>query len=141
MVGIVRLIFGIGLFGCVGFTQLQATDLLDPTRPPVELNSVPMTKDVAQQAVASDTLQSVILAPHYRAAIISGHTVRLGESYGEARLVEVSEGQVVLESVQGKRVLKLFPEVFIKKSDTKLVETAGASKPKAKAALDRRGEQ
>lgn len=90
---------------------LVAWALPDPTQPPGGLTTVP-----GQAAAAEERgLQSVIIAPGRRAAIINGHTVELGEKYGDARLVEVSERGVVLRGKQGKQVMQLFPGVEMKK--------------------------
>ena len=63
-------------------------------------------------------LQSVIISPQYRAAIINGETVKLGDKSGDSRLVEVRENSVVLQNAHGRRVLELFPKVNIKKNET-----------------------
>lgn len=91
---------------------VSADALPDPTRPPPEI-SAPVA---AEAGVAESGLQSVIIAPGRRAAIINGQTVELGGKYGDARLVEVSERGVVLRGPQGKEVLPLFPGVDIKSS-------------------------
>ena len=63
-------------------------------------------------------MQSIIISPQYRAAIINGETVSLGGKYGDSRLVEVRENSVVLQNAQGRRVMELFPKVSIKKNET-----------------------
>ena len=84
--------------------------LPDPTQPPGGLATAS-----GQVAGAEEHgLQSVIIAPGRRAAIINGHTVELGEKYGDARLVEVNERGVVLRGKQGLRVRQLFPGVDMK---------------------------
>ena len=62
-------------------------------------------------------LQSIIISPQYRAAIINGETVSMGDKSGDSRLVEVRENSVVLQNAQGRRVLELFPKVSIKKNE------------------------
>jgi hypothetical protein len=57
------------------------------------------------------TLQSVMISPTRKAAIISGVMVRLGEKYGDAVLVKVAENEVVLRSGNENQVLKLHPGV------------------------------
>ena len=79
--------------------------LIDPTRPPTELSA---------SAVPSD-LQSIIISPSHRAAIINGQTVELGGKAGDVKLIEVNEGSVVLQGEKGRQVLTLFPNVKIDK--------------------------
>jgi hypothetical protein len=92
--------------------------LPDPTRPSIDLNSsgAGSESDVVPKETAQRGLQSVIISPRYRAAIINGVTVLEGGKYGDSRLVEVRESSVVLQNAQGRRVVELFPKVSIKKS-------------------------
>ena len=105
-----------------GATLAEA--LPDPTKPPAEVAAP------AAAASSASGLQSVLIAPRRRAAIINGQTVELGEKYGEARLVEVSERGVVLRGPQGRQVLTLFPGVEMK-------QAVPAAKPAAKNKLDK----
>ena len=85
-----------------------AEDFPDPTRPPAIVSSP------GSASPASDgelVLQSIYISSHKRSAIISGMPVELGQNVGDARLVKVSEGEVVLQSGSDKRTLKLFPDV------------------------------
>ena len=94
------------------FCSLNAGQALtDPTKPPTEI-SAPLTHAAAPEG---DRLQSIIISPTRRAAIISGQTVELGAKYGEAKLVEVSESGIALQGAQGRQVLTLFPGVEIKR--------------------------
>lgn len=92
-----------------------AESLPDPTRPPAEISAPPA---LAGQAAAPDVnrLQSIIISPTRRAAIISGQTVELGAMHGDARLVEVRENGVTLKGAEGRQVLALFPDVEIRKN-------------------------
>lgn len=106
-----------------------AEDLPDPTKPPTEISA-----PAGQAATPKDSgLQSIIISSTRRAAIINGETVELGGKHGDATLVEVSEGRVVLQGAQGKQVLTLFPGVEIKKNeppkDTEEKPAAQKSKP------------
>lgn len=88
-----------------------AEELPDPTRPPASLAApvaAPAGEAVAKQPAA---LQSIIISKTRRAAIIGGETVELGGKYGDAKLIEVNEGNVVLHSAQGRQVMTLFPDV------------------------------
>ena len=82
----------------------------DPTRPPPGYDTAPAAASEAEGAGAM-TLQSVMISPAGKAAIISGVMVRLGEKYGDAVLVRVAESEVVLRSGNENQVLKLHPGV------------------------------
>lgn len=100
-------------------TSLCAAESLpDPTRPAIDLSSGAGGAAEAKSAeVVPQGLQSIIISPQYRAAIINGETVRLGGKTGDSRLVEVRENSVVLQNSQGRRVMELFPKVGIKKNE------------------------
>jgi len=86
----------------------SAQTLADPTQPPAELSARPGA------AVAEpNDLQSIIISPTRRAAIINGQTVELGAKAGDVRLIEVSESGVVLQGEKGRQALTLFPNVKI----------------------------
>ncbi len=124
--GLMRAIALIVLMGMVA--SAGALELLaDPTRPAVDS----VTKGgaggesvTATPIVAKELLQSVIISPQYRAAVISGETVVLGERFRGAALVDVRESSVVLSDAQGKRVLELYPGVRINKIEP-VVEKVG----------------
>ena len=79
----------------------------DPTRPPGAL----ATSAPGGDAGGGMTLQTVMISPTQKAAIINGVMVKLGEKYGDAVLVRVAENQVVLKSGGAEQVLKLYPAV------------------------------
>ncbi len=98
-----------------------AENLPDPTRPAIDLGGGAGAGGGQASAAPVETapqgLQSIIISPQYRAAIINGETVRLGGKVGNSTLVEVRENSVVLQNGQGRRVLELFPKVGIKKNE------------------------
>jgi MSHA biogenesis protein MshK len=92
--------------------QAQAAEVLpDPTRPPA---GIPLAAGDAGMP-GEPVLQSVLLAGDRSLAVIDGVTVPLGGRYGEAKLVKVSEGQVVLQRPGGAQVLRLYPTVELKR--------------------------
>ncbi|MFA6014011.1 MAG: hypothetical protein WC742_03015 [Gallionellaceae bacterium] len=106
-----------GLINPLSAAELEL--LGDPTRPAFE-PIIPVDNNVAGDvanapAIFDDNLQSIIISPQYRAAVIGGITVAVGEKIGDATLVEVRESSVVLSSAKGKKVLELFPGVRINK--------------------------
>ena len=81
----------------------------DPTRPPASFGS--SEPDAGGGGIM---LQSVLISPSQKAAIINGVLVPLGGKYGDAVLVEVSEKEAVLRSGGIRQVLKLHPGVDMK---------------------------
>jgi MSHA biogenesis protein MshK len=110
-----------------------AEELPDPTRPPVSIAAPVAASGVAAaSAPAPAGLQSIIISKTRRAAIIDGETVELGGKHGDAKLIEVNEGGVVLRSAQGRQVLTLFPDVKItgkRKTGMKPQHPAGEAQP------------
>jgi MSHA biogenesis protein MshK len=94
-------------------SSLHAEDLPDPTRPPSSIFSPAVGVGIGREAAESRAsgLHTIIISDTRRAAIINGQTVELGGEYGNARLIEVNEGGVVLQRAQSRQVLTLFPDV------------------------------
>lgn len=84
----------------------QAQALTDPTRPP-NANAAAS----GEQAVPGTQLQSVLISPGRRLAIINGTMVPLGGMLGEAKVVKITETEVVLQKGSETEVLKLFPGI------------------------------
>ena len=83
-----------------------AQTLLDPTRPPTIMMETSSNSEVSSGPV----LQSILIAPNRRVAIISGQTVALNGKYGEQTLIKMSETEVVLRNGKELQILKLFPD-------------------------------
>jgi MSHA biogenesis protein MshK len=85
----------------------QAQGLSDPTRPP----GAAAMQGSQDELPAGRQLQSVLLSGGRRLAIIDGTMVALGGMLGEARVVKISETEVVLKRGEETETLKLFPSV------------------------------
>ena len=109
-------------FLIVSISPLTAEELTDPTRPPAEIGAASAT--MSQEGQVDSGLQSVIISPNRRAAIINGKVVELGEKYGGNKLIEVNERGVVLQGKQGKQSLALFPGVQMKIKNDKSANKA-----------------
>ena len=96
----------IALMGGTSGAWAQVTN--DPTRPP---SGYGPDEAADVNAGSGQMLQSVLISPTYRAAIINGVVIKLGEKYGDAVLVKVAENEVVLKSGSESQVLKLHPGV------------------------------
>jgi len=92
--------------GLLAALPAPAQQLPDPTRPPSMLN-----QDGGAAAAAGPVLQSVLISPERRMAIISGKQVELGGEFDGARVTSISETQVVLRSGGASRTLKLYPDI------------------------------
>ena len=94
------------LLGISAAWLAHAAPFADPTRPP---NAVGGEDDLAATP-AGPRLESVLIAPDRRIAVISGQQVRLGGRYGEGHVVRITESEVVIRKAEGVETLKLFPE-------------------------------
>lgn len=82
--------------------------LSDPTRPPAGLTAPTLDALVETGPV----LQSVVIPKKGKpVAVIGGKQVRLGELYGESRLIKLTEKEAVLESAAGIERLMLTPGI------------------------------
>lgn len=96
-------------------TDLHAQDLRDPTRPP-NLS----TRGEVEMA-ATPVLQSVLIGPNRKLAIIDGKTVKLNGKFGDQVLVKLTETEAVLKRGRELQTLKLFPD--IEKKTIKNIQT------------------
>jgi MSHA biogenesis protein MshK len=112
----------------VGAAQALAAEMLpDPTRPPVEAGV-----EIPGAAATGPVLQSVMIRPGRRTALISGQLLAEGERFGDAKLIKISEGEVILIGPEGRQTLKLFPEVEKKIVRPPRVEPLKRGKNKSK---------
>ena len=95
---------------CVGPWCAWAQSLPDPTRPPAAYTQGANAEDTVRDPV----LQSIIITPQRRFAVIDGQRVELGARFGDARLMTITDTEAILVSAQGRQVLKLFPDVHMK---------------------------
>lgn len=105
-----KLAYGVFLCAAGVISSLAtAASLPDPTRPPAALYAV--GENTGDDAPSAPALQSVLIGPGRRVAVINGQTVKVGDTVGDAQLVKISEGEVMLRSGKELRILKLFPEL------------------------------
>ena len=86
-----------------------AENFTDPTRPPASIGGIE-PNGVALES-SGPVLQSVLIAAGRKIAVISGQNVKLGEKFGEARVVSITESEVVLKNGKDRQTLRLFPDV------------------------------
>jgi len=91
-----------------GVAYAQRGALVDPTRPPMPASEA----DEKESAKPSGpTLQSVLISPSRRVAVISGSTVVQGGRYGDATVAAITEGSVLLRYADRKETLHLISGV------------------------------
>ena len=88
----------------------SAQVMIDPTRPPRSAAAA-QPGDAAGETPPAPILQSVMITPTRRSAIIGGERVELGGRYGDAQVVKITESEVVLRSAARTEVLRMYPEV------------------------------
>jgi MSHA biogenesis protein MshK len=91
-----------------GSAVAHAEGLVDPTRPPAMIESA---GEQAASASAGPVVQSILISPTRRIATINGQAFKQGDKYGEARVVKITENEVVIRNGQEMQTLKLFPQV------------------------------
>ncbi len=77
-------------------------------------------------------LSSIKITPTEKTAVIGGQTVRLGGRYGDARVIKITDSEVVLRTSAGTETLRLYPDVDIRPV---VVEPAAVQKPVTKKRL------
>ena len=87
-----------------------STDLADPTRPNVKRERVVVNTKVIAKPKEALFLQSTLVAPNRRLAVINGKTIYVGERVADAEIIEISPQQVTLLRGGVREVLRLLPE-------------------------------
>jgi len=117
--------------GCLSMLMIasaSAQQLLDPTRPPQIIN-----QDAGLANIDGPVLQSVLISPGRKMAIINGQQVKLGEQFGGAKLISVSETQVVLRNGSELQTLKLFPDITKRRSSSRMDSNPGIRNNKSQS--------
>lgn len=95
------------VFAAVAAATFAATcafaSIPDPTRPAV----MPAAATSDEAPAAALVLQSTIVSPRQRSAIINGQRYRLGEAVGDARIEVIGTGWVRLRGAAGTTELRL----------------------------------
>ena len=74
----------------------------DPTRPPGAADAG------AALPAAGPRLESVLIAPDRRVAVISGEEVTIGSRFRDGEVVRITEGEVLIRGPAGEESLRLF---------------------------------
>jgi MSHA biogenesis protein MshK len=84
-----------------------AAPFADPFRPPHQIEQ-PAADDAKGPAALH--LESVLIAPDRRLAVIDGRQYREGERFGDGRVLRISESEVVIRHPDRDEKLALFPD-------------------------------
>ncbi|MGH8708039.1 MAG: MSHA biogenesis protein MshK [Burkholderiales bacterium] len=103
------------LLGASGLAFAQKGTLVDPTRPPIAAGESAVAESAAP---AGPRLQSVLISPTRRVAVISGSTVVQGGKYGNATVAAITEGSVMLRYADRKETLHLISGVVKRERHT-----------------------
>jgi len=96
------------LLGATCAVRAQSAPLADPTRPPIV---EPERAAEASAKPVGPRLESVLISPSRRVAVINGNAVTVGGKLGDATVVAISEGAVVLRHADRKETtLQLLPD-------------------------------
>jgi MSHA biogenesis protein MshK len=80
--------------------------LADPTRPATGAGSVP-----APAEEGAFVLQSTLISPARRVAVINGRSYTVGERVDGARILAIEPYAVQLDAADGRRMLRLLPRI------------------------------
>jgi MSHA biogenesis protein MshK len=78
----------------------------DPFRPPREVEA-PIA---GASAPTAPRLESVLIAPDRRIAVINGQQYSEGSTFGEGRVLRISETEVLIRRAGRDEALKLYPQ-------------------------------
>jgi MSHA biogenesis protein MshK len=109
--GIAALVLACGASSAGQAARAQA--LTDPMRPP-QLSAAERPVEGAQAPQGASRLQSVLISPARRLAVIDGSVVALGGQVGGATVVAISETEVVLKKGDERETLKFHPGVQLR---------------------------
>lgn len=84
--------------------------MVDPTRPPTwgSVSAKPRAATIKRRGLQ---LQTTLVSPGRRMAIINGRSYSVGSRVGKATIVEIKPFEVVLEKAGKKTKLRLLPRV------------------------------
>lgn len=90
---------------------LLAETLSDPTRPLDSAPAVGSSATTAAAAPSGPVLQSTLISPLRRSAVISGRTVKIGDTVDGAKVVDIQSYEVRLRRGGREASLRLLPKL------------------------------
>jgi len=82
-----------------------AAPFADPTQPPGAVDLA------ADPALGGPRVESILIAPDRRLAVINGQQVTVGSKVGAGAVVRITETEVVIRGGDGEQTLRLFPQL------------------------------
>jgi len=80
-------------FGLAALAIAAPAFALDPTQPPAGRS----ISDTQQETTESLQLQAIVRVPGRARAVINGHTLRVGDRFGDAQVVAIRRHSVVVD--------------------------------------------
>ena len=93
----------------LGAPRSLAQGLSDPTRPPREI--IGGFADTYEPGASWSPAQVVIISKDRHQVTINGRTVNLGERYGNATVVRISDEEIVLQRPEATETIKLYSSI------------------------------
>jgi hypothetical protein len=110
------LVMGLGLASALPAQAADVFDgLPDPTRPP---SSTPGGGESVASGVQGLVLQSVLIAPQRRLAVINGRTLAIGERIDGVTVIDIQPHEVVVKRASGELTLRLVPRYVSRSTNT-----------------------
>lgn len=94
------------VMGFFASASANCAPFADPFRPPREVEA-PIA---SASAPAAPRLESVLIATDRRIAVINGQQYSEGSTFGEGRVLRISETEVVIRRSGRDEALKLYPQ-------------------------------
>lgn len=91
-----------------GAAVTQAAPFGDPFRPPRQLE--PALASAQSTAPAPTRLESILIGPDRRIAVINGQQYAEGQRFGDGRVLRISESEVLIRRADRDETLTLFPD-------------------------------
>ncbi|HKQ30046.1 MAG TPA: MSHA biogenesis protein MshK [Burkholderiales bacterium] len=88
-----------------------ANSYTDPTRPPMEAASASRGGTVAPSEPIGPVLQSTMVSPYRKSAVISGKKVKIGDSYEGSVIVDIAPYEVRMTRGGREISLRLAPKL------------------------------
>jgi hypothetical protein len=88
-------------------SSVNAAPFADPFRPPRDIE--PPTASASATPTGGPRLESVLIAPDRRIAVINGEQYTEGAAFGEGRVLRITESEVIIGRAGREESLTLFP--------------------------------
>ena len=117
-----------------GLTSVALAQVPDPTRPPTAAGlATGATPEGGIVAGNENAVQAVFVRPGGKStAIVNGQTIRIGDPWGDKRVIRISEKEIVLRGDGGRESIPIYPG--IEKSMVPVKRASSVDESKSKGA-------